>query len=87
MATKPYNANSSEPLMLTDDDQKEINASLCLLWTKFDGRLKNVVIQDQRAFINYGKHQEKIVIDLVKSNCTIVNRNILNEENRVCYYI
>ncbi|CAB4436588.1 unnamed protein product [Rhizophagus irregularis] len=83
MATKPYNANSSEPLMLTDDDQKEINASLCLLWTKFDGRLKNVVIQDQRAFINYGKHQEKIVIDLVKSNCTIVNRNILNEENRV----
>jgi hypothetical protein len=44
MATKPYNANSSEPLMLTDDDQKEINASLCLLWTKFDGRLKNVVI-------------------------------------------
>ncbi|CAB4390026.1 unnamed protein product [Rhizophagus irregularis] len=82
MATKPYNANSSEPLMLTDDDQKEINASLCLLWTKFDGRLKNVVIQDQRAFINYGKHQEKIVIDLVKSNCTIVNRNILNEENR-----
>ncbi|CAB5159433.1 unnamed protein product [Rhizophagus irregularis] len=83
MATKPYNANSSEPLILTDDDQKEINASLCLLWTKFDGRLKNVVIQDQRAFINYGKHQEKIVIDLVKSNCTIVNRNILNEENRV----
>jgi hypothetical protein len=87
MASKFHNVNSSELLTFTEEEQNEINASLCLLWTKFDGRLKSVVIQNQRAFINYGKHQEKIIINLVKSNCTIINRNILNEENSVCYYI
>ncbi|CAB4410212.1 unnamed protein product [Rhizophagus irregularis] len=84
MATKPYNANSSEPLMLTDDDQKEINASLCLLWTKFDRRLKNVVIQDQCAFINYSKHQEKIVIDLVEKlqkEFDLKNNNTIKKYN------
>ncbi|GES99666.1 hypothetical protein GLOIN_2v1815048 [Rhizophagus clarus] len=83
MATKSFNVNSSESLILTDSDQYEINASICLLWTKFKGKLRNIAIQDQRAFINYGKHQDKIIIDLVKSSCTIVNKDILTEENNI----
>jgi len=86
MAKESTITNFSE-LTFTQDDFSEINTSVCSLWVKFKGRLKNITIQNQRAFINYGKHQNKIEINLVESNYIVVNQNILNEKNNVSYFL
>lgn len=78
---------SFEFLTFTQEEQDEINALVCLLWTKFKGKLKNITIQDQRGFINYGKRQEKIVVNLVESNCIVVDKVTLNEDNSVCCHV
>ena len=75
-----------EPLILTEEEQFEIDASLCILYTKLKGRLKSVTVQNQRGFINYGRQRDKITIKLAESNHTIIDKdmlNALNERNKV----
>jgi len=79
---------TEEPLTFTEEEQFEINVSLCVLHTILKGRLKSITVQDQRGFINYGRQRDKITVDLVESNYTMVNKdklNALNERNNVSF--
>ena len=62
----------------TEQEQFEIDASLCLLYTRFKGQLKNIVIQNKLGIINYGQQRDKITVSLIESSdTTIINKDLL----------
>ena len=77
---------TEEPLSLTEEEQCKINASLCLIYSKLNGRLKSITVQNQHGFINYGRQREKITVNLIESDCIMVNKDkfdVLSEKNNV----
>lgn len=79
---------TEELLALTEEEEFEINTLLCMLHIRLNGKLKSITVQGQRAFINYGRSRDKIVIDLAESDFTIINKDeldSLNEKNNVSF--
>jgi len=60
--------NSTVPLLLSDDDNLQISAALSFIWTKLQYRLKTISISDHTAVIKYGKHVDRLMIDLMDNN-------------------
>src|SRR2546421_619044 len=76
---------TEEPLSLTEEEQCEINASLCLIYSKLNGRLKSITVQNQRGFINYGRQREKITVNLIESDCIMVNKDKFDERAKAAF--
>ncbi|CAG8501086.1 23044_t:CDS:2 [Rhizophagus irregularis] len=61
--------NNTVSLLFSDNDNIKISAALSFIRNKFQGRLKNIsVINDRTAVIIYGKHKDRLMIDLKDNN-------------------
>jgi hypothetical protein len=56
--------NGTVSLLLSDDDNLQISAALSFIWTKLQYRLKTISINDHTAVIKYGKHIDRLMVDL-----------------------
>ncbi|CAB4490860.1 unnamed protein product [Rhizophagus irregularis] len=56
-------------LSLSDNDNIKISEALSFIRNKLQGRLKNIsVINDRTAVVIYGKHKDRLMIDLKDNN-------------------
>ncbi|PKY56439.1 hypothetical protein RhiirA4_507250 [Rhizophagus irregularis] len=61
--------NNTVSLLFSDNDNIKISATLSFIRNKLQGRLKNIsVINDRTAVIIYGKHKDRLMIDLKDNN-------------------
>lgn len=64
-------------ILLTADEQSKISIALSYICLKLQGRLKNITLNGNIGVLVYGKHTDRLMINLVSDELT---ENWFNEK-------
>ncbi|RIA85496.1 hypothetical protein C1645_741517 [Glomus cerebriforme] len=74
---------NTKTLELTENDCSQIASALSYIWMKFNCRLKTISINNKTGVLVFGKHTEKIIVNLKNTeNDNWYTNKIKNLENR-----